>query len=186
MKATKQLKEEHQAVLLLLSILRKIREKIGRKEEIPSQHLEEILEFFKVFVDKCHHKKEEGILFPMITGAEIPEEKGLIGDLLRDHAILHEYVKVIDESFTGFKAGDQRNVERLMEAAKSYITLLTEHISKEDDILFELADQYLLREADERMMEQFEYIEINQLGSGKHKQFERMLERLEKIYLKKI
>lgn len=184
MKATKQLKEEHQAVLLLLSILRKIREKIEKKEEIPPQHLEEILEFFKVFIDKCHHKKEEGVLFPLIVGAEIVEEKGLVGDLLRDHTVLHDYVKVINEAFSGYKARDPKDTERLMEAARSYITLLTEHINKEDKVLFKLAEENFSTEEDERILEKFEDIEINQIGRGKHEQFHRMLERLEAIYLK--
>ena len=60
MQPMKDLKMEHDAVQLTLRILDKICQGIEKSGEIIDfQHLDQLLEFFKVFVDKCHHGKEE-------------------------------------------------------------------------------------------------------------------------------
>ena len=43
------------------------------------QHVDHLLEFFTVFVDKCHHGKEEELLFPAleqigVAGTRVPSE----------------------------------------------------------------------------------------------------------------
>ena len=64
MKATDQLRDEHKGVLLMLAILEKVSAKIEKEGSLDKDHLEGMLEFFSVFVDKCHHGKEEDLLFP--------------------------------------------------------------------------------------------------------------------------
>ena len=41
--------------------------------------------FIKGFVDGCHHKKEEGALFPAMQAAGIPGEGGPVGVMLTEH-----------------------------------------------------------------------------------------------------
>jgi len=59
MKATEDLMQEHQAVLVSLQILEKVATAIGAKEAEAPGHLAKLLDFFKGFVDRCHHGKEE-------------------------------------------------------------------------------------------------------------------------------
>jgi hypothetical protein len=64
MTPTDQLKEEHEGILLMLRILEKVSAKLKSGEKVDPDHLERIVEFFRVFADKCHHGKEEDLLFP--------------------------------------------------------------------------------------------------------------------------
>ncbi len=64
MKATEDLIHEHNAVLVALKILEKVAAAIAAKSEQAPAHLEQLVDFFKGFVDKCHHGKEEDALFP--------------------------------------------------------------------------------------------------------------------------
>jgi hemerythrin-like domain-containing protein len=58
-------------------------EKTGR---LPDKgHGEEILDFLVVFVDKCHHGKEEGLLFPALEAVGVSRNGGPIGVLLEEH-----------------------------------------------------------------------------------------------------
>jgi hemerythrin-like domain-containing protein len=60
MQPIKDLKMEHDAVQMTLRILDKICQRIEKLGEIiDRQNIDQLLEFFKVFVDKCHHGKEE-------------------------------------------------------------------------------------------------------------------------------
>lgn len=79
MKPSEQLQAEHEAILVMLTVLEKICGKLERGEKIPETHLPEILEFFQVFADKCHHAKEEEFLFPAYQSVGIASEGGPIG-----------------------------------------------------------------------------------------------------------
>ena len=46
--------------------------------------------------------------------------------------------------------------ERLFSHARAYLALLREHIRKEDDILFRMADEVLPRDEQLQILEQFE------------------------------
>lgn len=42
-------------------------------------------DFIRGFADGCHHKKEEGVLFPAMQSAGVPCERGPIGVMLAEH-----------------------------------------------------------------------------------------------------
>ena len=65
MKATEELKKEHQSIKLMLNILGKVASKLEGGETVNSQHIEQILEFITVFSDSCHPSKEEE--FPFLS-----------------------------------------------------------------------------------------------------------------------
>jgi hypothetical protein len=80
MKATEQLRNEHEGIKLMMHILWKLSGKLEAGEEVDPEHLEKIIEFFRIFADKCHHGKEEDLLFPVLEAAGIPREGGPIRD----------------------------------------------------------------------------------------------------------
>src|SRR3990167_10094837 len=100
MTSTEQLRNEHQAVLLALEILEKICQKLEAKEKVDPKHQEEILEFIKIFVDKCHHDKEEDLLFPALEKIGIPKEQGPIGIMLTEHDMGRKFVKGMSENIS--------------------------------------------------------------------------------------
>ena len=85
MKATQQLKAEHEGINLMLGILDEICGRIESDKTVNLQHVEGILEFLRVFVDQCHHGKEEEILFPVLESVGIPKDGGPIGQMLIEH-----------------------------------------------------------------------------------------------------
>jgi hemerythrin-like domain-containing protein len=59
MKATEILKREHQAILLVITAAEKEVASIVKTGRIQAQTVREMADFFKNFVDRCHHAKEE-------------------------------------------------------------------------------------------------------------------------------
>ena len=85
MTPTEQLKEEHKAIKLALEILEKICQKIEAKDEVKQSDIEAMLEFIRTFADKCHHGKEEDLLFPALEETGLPREGGPTGMMLLEH-----------------------------------------------------------------------------------------------------
>ena len=67
MKATELLMKEHEAIKDSLVVLNKICDKLQSGEQVDSSHLDQIVEFIRNFADKCHHGKEEDILFRILN-----------------------------------------------------------------------------------------------------------------------
>ena len=185
MQPIKDLKMEHDAVRLTLSILDEICQRIEKSEDIIDfRHLEQLVEFFMVFVDKCHHGKEEELLFPALENVGVSREGGPIGVLLHEHQQGREFARKMNAALAQYTQGDRQVVNEFVKTAREYINLLDQHIDKENNVLFPLAEKHLSEQEQEKLWEGFEKIETQKIGAGKHEEFHKMLENLERIYLK--
>jgi len=184
MTATGQLKDEHQGILLMLKILDKVTSKLEAKEKINPEHLEKIVEFFRIFADQCHHGKEEDLLFPELEKSGIPKERGPIGVMLAEHNQGRAYVRGMAEAIAGNKKGEATALTEFVKNARNYIALLNQHITKEDNVLFPMGDQVLSSQKQKELEVGFETIERERIGEGTHEEFHKLLNRLQEIYLK--
>jgi hemerythrin-like domain-containing protein len=182
MKATQQLKDEHQGIKIVFRILEKICEKLTADKTLNTEHFEGILDFFKVFVDKCHHGKEEDLLFPAMEQVGIPRQ-GPIGVMLSEHNMGRDYVKAISKAYSEYKSGSTSASAEIINNSKRYISLMLAHIDKEDNVLYPMGDSRFSTEKDEELYQGFEKIEIERIGVGRHEAFHKMIETLMEIYL---
>jgi hemerythrin-like domain-containing protein len=183
MTPTDELKEEHQGILLMLKILDKVCVKLESKERGDPRHLERIVEFFRVFADKCHHGKEEDLLFPEMEKSGIPKERGPIGVMLMEHDQGRAFVRGMGEAAARYKKGESTAPAEFAKNARDYIALLTQHINKENNILFPMGERAISPDKQQGLVEAFEKLERDKIGEGTHKEFHKLLQELKEIYL---
>ncbi|MBP1748847.1 MAG: putative cytosolic protein [Deltaproteobacteria bacterium] len=183
MKATQQLKDEHEGVRTMLRIIEKICDKLETAGSIDKEHFDGVLEFLRVFVDKCHHGKEEELLFPALVAAGVPED-GPIAVMLREHETGRGYVRAMSHSYSAYVKGDRSSSKDIMQNAHGCIGLLRDHIEKENNVLFVMADDRLSEKKQDELFEGFEKIEQERIGVGKHEEFHDLIKRLSAIYSK--
>jgi len=182
MTPTEELKKEHEGVLEALRILEAIcnRAYAGVKPSVP--HIERLMEFFKIFVDRCHHGKEEDLLFPAMVGAGFSKESGPIAVMLAEHQEGRGYIRGMSDSLKAHGAGSQEAWDDFNRNGRDYIDLLRQHIIKEDNILYPMADARIPREKQDALLEGFEKIEAERIGPGRHEAFHAMLDELGREY----
>jgi hemerythrin-like domain-containing protein len=184
MQPIKDLKIEHDAVQVTLRILDKICQRIEMSgNELDIRHMDQLLDFFKVFVDQCHHGKEEELLFPALETIGVSHKGGPIEVMLYEHQQGREYVRTMADAIDQFKKGDWTAADKFVKTAREYINLLNQHIYKENNVLFPLAEKHLSKEELARLSEGFELIETKKIGIGRHDKFHKILDDLESIYL---
>ncbi|MGC9472191.1 MAG: hemerythrin domain-containing protein [Bacteroidales bacterium] len=183
MKATKQLKDEHEGIKIMLSVMGKIAGNLEQGGELNRDHFTGILGFLKGFTDQCHHGKEEGYLFPAMVKRGIPEHGGPVGVMLHEHRLGREYVAAMSRAFEDWKDGDSSAAERIISAVREYVDLLRNHIEKENNILFNMADQVLDEREQQQMANDFEKLEQEETGPGKHEEYHRFLKEMKETYL---
>jgi len=182
-RATDVLREEHKAIKKMLDVLERICEKLENGEHVDPEHMREVIEFIKTFADKCHHGKEEDILFPELEKIGIPKEGGPIGVMLHEHNLGREFVGEMSDAIEAYEKGDAESARKFVENARGYIGLLRDHIEKEDNILYPMGEMHLSEEKMKELIEKFDHVENQIVGGGVHEKMHELLHKLEKIYL---
>lgn len=183
MRCTEELKREHVHIKLALRVLEAVAGRLERGESVPEADLDGLIEFLSVYADQCHHAKEEDCLFPALLAKGMPKEGGPIGIMFEEHVTGRGFVGRLREAIAGRRAGRGDATAKFATAARGYVGLLTEHIEKEDDMLFPMADDSMSRAEDLRMSQQFQAFEVERIGAGRHDELEALVARLEKAYL---
>lgn len=187
MRPTELLKEEHHGVKLALRILDRLANLLaGRPETKDATYaadLAKLLAFFRIFVDKCHHAKEEEVLFPALLAAGLPRAGGPVQVMLAEHDAGRKLVADMYAALASYQAGSPGATAAFAVAANGYAQLLADHIAKEDDVLYPIADVRLSEPVQAGMIEAFESIETERIGLGTHEQFHAMLKEFKSAYL---
>lgn len=175
-KATDALKEDHRIIEKVLDVL----EQLTRSPAEPLETWEKAVDFIRNFVDRCHHLKEEKILFPALEERGVPRQGGPIGMMLFEHEEGRAYVRRMVEALEFAKEDPQAATPALFENAGAYLRLLRQHINKEDEILFEMADEELSPEEQKELLRAFEEHEAKEMGTGIHEKYLKIAEELER------
>jgi len=169
-RATRELRKEHEAILFVLQIFDNMLQSGESDLEAMLHYYGEVAYFLKVFVDKCHHGKEENYLFEELVKKGIPSEGCPVGLMLREHARGRDYIAQMSG---GLESGD---LGAFRIAAVKYRDLMRSHIEKENNVLFAMADR-VLGEAEQNLIaEKFEEYEEKVIGQGVHDKLHSMID----------
>lgn len=182
MKATEQLIREHADVIQMLEVLEKIAHRMEVGEPVNPLYLEAILDFLITFVDKSHHGKEEKLLFPALIRKGIPNEGGPVGVMLHEHDAGRSYIKGMSQAVSEYRKGNLAVTSEFIANARGYISLLNQHIHKENNILFRMADNKLSEAEQVSLYEEFVSLERNEIGAEKSAGYHQLLLELKDKY----
>jgi hemerythrin-like domain-containing protein len=118
-----------------------------------------------------------------LEAAGAPRDGGPIGVMLNEHEQGRKLVAKLKDAVTRYTSGNKTAAADFQLTTSEYVTLLTQHIEKENDVLFAMADAKLDAAKDAELFEAFEQLENERIGPGKHEEFHELLHRLEHEYL---
>ncbi len=177
--ATSVLRKEHDAILKMLDVTEEIARRAKQGIPVPTSIYGELLEFFKVFADRCHHKKEEGLLFPALEGKGLPHQNGPIAVMLSEHELGRELIGAMSRAAGEISDDRPGAATRWAAAALEYSALLRAHINKENNILFMMAERLLSEAEQAELAEAFDRHEIEEMGAGTHERLHESMRKLE-------
>ena len=179
MKATEILMEEHRIIERVLNALETGTKRLETGGPIRPEFFCDAVEFIQKFADGLHHMKEEGVLFEVMVSHGMPKEVGPIAVMLADHVQARKFTGAIEEATEKLLAGDETATGEIIINSQGYIYLLREHIAKEDNILFPMADQAIPIDQHEAVLEAFKQIEIDKAQEGVHAKYLSLAKTLE-------
>jgi len=146
---------EHDIIERGLAVLERAVRRIESGQPVPDAYCRWAPEFLAKFADACHHAKEEDLLFPLLKQRGVLEQGGPIGVMLYEHDAGRDCVRRMREAC----AAEPIDKANLAAASKQFITVLRQHIFKENNILFRMASNLLSEEEDVELDARFTQVE---------------------------
>jgi len=174
MRPTETLKHEHKIVLMVLQGAEREADSIKGGGAVQAEKIEQMVDFFRNFVDRCHHAKEERHLFPALQAKGFSAESGPVAVMLHEHEQGRAAIRAISEAFPAASGGDRRAAGELANALLGYVELLRNHIYKEDNVLFPMADRVLAADEQTSLEGLFEKVEAEEIGEGVHERYHQL------------
>ena len=176
--ATKNLENDHIYVLKLTDVMKAV----TRSENIDIEHVGNIIDIIRNFADGLHHAKEENIFFPALEKKGFSAQQGPVAVMLHEHVQGRNFVKGISDNLELYKNGKKDSIEGIYKNMTGYADLLFNHIAKENNILFRMADKSLSGEEQNNLLTDFEKIEQNRPEGSRVKDYINRINTLAEMY----
>ncbi len=178
MEATETLKHEHQVILLVLQAVEREVQGMRESNRVEAERVAKMVDFAQSFADRCHHAKEENLLFAKMEERGMSAETGPIAEMLAEHAAGRRLVRAVADALPRAVGGQPGAVAVVRDSLSAYTQLLRSHIEKEDNILYPMAERLLTPEDQRALVEAFERVEAEEMGAGVHERYHRLAHQL--------
>jgi hemerythrin-like domain-containing protein len=168
---TKVLEDEHVVILKVIDFIRKNVEQLRKGDQLSTDSMNQIVDFMRSYADRCHHGKEEAILFPFLIERGVPPEGCPIGALTHEHEAGRKFVGAVAENIPMYQNGDEEARSKLIEALDHILNLYPNHIWKEDFLVFPMTHKVCSEEDLDLLYNRFVAAD-NNFGLELKKQYE--------------
>lgn len=171
--STASLRRDHDLIEKVIKAMESTIQLLNDGKQIPESILLPVIDFSKNFTDVCHHSKEENSLFPALEQAGMPRNMGPIAMMLMDHERSREIGKEMESSAKDYISSG--NSIKLINDMQQYVEHITEHLWKENNRLFMMAEarlQYVSKKVDK---------ELNEIEESKLKEIGKTREHYEQL-----
>ena len=176
MNVTKKLRDEHQLIIKYINLLTRYLTTISEDEQREDLFVKlgDFVDFIKNYADTYHHAKEENILFKFMEEPGVLTHCNPLPVMLNDHENGRQFVRELTVAIVN---NDQVKAQL---SAQAWASLLTEHIYKEDNVLYVMAEEGLNDEQKRKIEIEYSEIEKKLNGENLEKKYNMLYDLLEK------
>ncbi|ABB31254.1 Hemerythrin HHE cation binding domain protein [Geobacter metallireducens RCH3] len=175
-RATQILEEEHHLIQQVVGAMAALADRVFEGQVAEKETLVNLVDFMRVFVEKCHHEKEENHLFPLLVKKGVPVAGCPIGMLTREHQAAGKLTTDLGAAVEAYLKEPSGMGHFLVTTLRGVVALYPGHIWRENYLLFPMTDKILDDREQEGLVEQFETVE-RKIGLDVHQRFEHLAEK---------
>ena len=144
---------------LIEELLRGDQLELKREEEekfVNFIFLDTAIDFLRTYADRCHHGKEENILFRELEKKQLSSYLSkIMHELMDEHVYARKVVGELAAAKSEFAMGNTESLKNITASLKKLIEFYPGHIDKEDKAFFYPSMAVFSAEEQEKMMQQF-------------------------------
>src|SRR3989304_2283594 len=171
------LMQEHRLIERMISQMQKELSKMSEKNNVNSKFVDAAVDFIKVYADRCHHGKEEGVLFRELGSKQMSSEHAaMMRDLINEHVYARKTTSNLskaNESHVNGNRDSQKDIYKLM---NDLIEFYPMHTQKEDKKFFVPSMEYFTAQEQEDMLNEFWVFDRKII----HEHYAKVIDELEK------
>ncbi|NLT36824.1 MAG: cation-binding protein [Methanomassiliicoccus sp.] len=147
---------EHRLIERMVAVMDKYQKKIdGGQDPDPGLH-DDIIDFLSFYADRCHHGKEEELLFRALADKPLtPDMRSDMERLVSDHEHSRKLTGELRELNERLRKGDGTVTEGISRILAELVLNYPDHIYREDRSFFPQAMKYLDPQEREVMLQAF-------------------------------
>lgn len=174
-----QLMIEHRLIERMIKIFgTRVNELEGQKE-LDLDFVDEAVDFICTYADRCHHGKEEDILFRALSKKDLPPELAEIQQqLLAEHQSARQMVSSLVEGERRCLNGDIQGLHNMIRWGNELVSFYPSHIEKEDKHFFFPCQKLFNGEELQAMMQEFAEFDRQLI----HEKYGELVEKMENNY----
>lgn len=153
---------EHRIIERVLHVVDGLARKARTGEEVDRDDARDAIDFIVSFADRCHHGKEEAELFPAMERCGLPREAGPTAVMRAEHDEGRAHVQAMR---TAVEASPF-DAAAFARHGGAFASLLRDHIMKEDQVLFPMAEQMLPEQAKAELRAVFQRVDEHDIGDA--------------------
>lgn len=134
------------------------------------------VDFIRTYADRCHHGKEEDILFKDLAKKPLSSEhRNTMEELVAEHVYARGTVKKLVEATEQYVQGKGEALEAIQSLVRDLVTFYPSHIAKEDKHFFVPCMEHFTKKEQESMLQEFWDFDRQMI----HWKYRTLVERLE-------
>lgn len=147
---------EHRLIERMIEIIGREAARIRETNQIDSVLIDNMVDFIRVYADRTHHGKEEGILFRDLAQKNMTgEEQRIMEELVQEHIVARKTVGELMDAKKRHFSGDDSALNLVVEKLEFLVDFYPRHIEKEDKVFFPAMKKYFSPKQQEEMLAEF-------------------------------
>ncbi|MBU0686527.1 MAG: hemerythrin domain-containing protein [Candidatus Margulisbacteria bacterium] len=147
---------EHRLIERMIARMDRELDKIKKESLVDVGFIEVAVDFLRSYADRCHHGKEEDILFKALSGKPLSaEHKRIMEELIREHVLGRGNVRKLKEANESYAQGNQNALSDVVANLEILVKFYPKHIEKEDKHFFIPAMDYFDKKEQATILEEF-------------------------------
>ena len=128
---------EHRLIERMVDVLVAEEKRISEHNVPDTDLLLAAADFFRTYADRCHHGKEEDVLFVELESKSLaPELRQILDELIKEHTIARTNVRSLVDARQRLLEGKAEAAEEIQQVLGALTALYPAHIEKEDKRFF--------------------------------------------------
>lgn len=171
------LMKEHRLIERMIGIMGRELEKIRKEKKLDPVFIDTAVDFIRTYADRCHHGKEEDILFRELAKKDMSDEHARItAELIEEHRLGRNNVRKLVEAKERYIKGDKSALEEIISNMEILAKFYPKHILKEDARYFIPCMGYFSDEEKAAMLEEMYEFDRNMI----HEKYSAVVEKYER------
>jgi hemerythrin-like domain-containing protein/rubredoxin len=171
------LMREHRLIERMVAVIKNELAGISEQTELDPAFVDVAVDFFRTYADRCHHGKEEEILFKELAAKPLSrEDEKTMDELIEEHSYARKTVSVLKEAQARYVQSDKNALNEIETIMKELTEFYPKHIEKEDKHFFYPCMNYFAKTELDAMLQSFWEFDRKMI----HEKYERIVADREK------